>query len=54
MAHEQIQSTFTATADKGEVTSLLLRPKNAQWLLVLGHGASTNCTTAPCKLLANN
>ena len=42
MAHEQIQSTFTATADKGEVTSLLLRPKNAQWLLVLGHGASTN------------
>lgn len=42
MLYEAIESTFVATEEKGEVSSLLLRPKHARWLLVLGHGASTN------------
>jgi uncharacterized protein len=33
---------FVATPEKGEVSALLLRPKAATHLLVLGHGASTN------------
>ena len=37
-----IESKFLASDDKGEVSSLLMRPPDAQWLLVLGHGASTN------------
>jgi predicted alpha/beta-hydrolase family hydrolase len=31
---------FTATPDKGEVSALLLRPPDAAWMMVLGHGAS--------------
>ena len=37
-----IESKFIATQEKGEVSSLLIRPEGASWLLVLGHGASTN------------
>lgn len=33
---------FTATADKGEVSAVLMRPTDATHLLVLGHGASSN------------
>ncbi|MES2460992.1 MAG: alpha/beta family hydrolase, partial [Armatimonadota bacterium] len=36
------ESAFIATAEKGEVSSLLLRPEGARALLVLGHGASTD------------
>ncbi len=32
---------FTATEEKGDVSALLIRPEGAKWLLVLGHGAST-------------
>jgi hypothetical protein len=39
---ESIESRFVATEEKGEVSSLLVRPDGARWLLVLGHGASTN------------
>jgi predicted alpha/beta-hydrolase family hydrolase len=42
MNYEAIESKFVATEEKGEVSSLLIRPDNARWLLVLGHGASTN------------
>ncbi len=42
MSYEAVESKFLATEDKGEVSSLLIHPKNARWLLVLGHGASTN------------
>ena len=42
MDYEAIESTFVATEEKGDVSSLLLRPPEARWLLVLGHGASTN------------
>jgi predicted alpha/beta-hydrolase family hydrolase len=31
---------FVATPEKGEVSALFLRPENAAWLMVLGHGAS--------------
>lgn len=33
---------FVATPEKGEVSALLMRPRGATQLLVLGHGASTN------------
>ncbi len=36
------ESEFVAHPDKGEVSSLLMCPQDAEWLLVLGHGASTN------------
>jgi predicted alpha/beta-hydrolase family hydrolase len=42
MSYDAAESTFVATADKGAVSSLLLRPEGARWLLVLGHGASTD------------
>lgn len=42
MSYESTESTFVATEEKGEVSSLLMRPDGARWLLVLGHGASTN------------
>lgn len=42
MSYQIVESKFVATEEKGEVSSLLMRPENARWLLVLGHGASTN------------
>lgn len=42
MGYEAVESRFEATAEKGTVTSILLRPEGARWLLVLGHGASTD------------
>src|SRR5919206_2920936 len=42
MRYEVVESRFEATPEKGTVSSLLLRPDGARWLLVLGHGASTN------------
>jgi hypothetical protein len=42
MSHDAAESRFVATAEKGEVSSLLLPPGGARWLLVLGHGASTD------------
>ncbi len=31
--------SFQATKSSGKVSALLMRPKNARWILVLGHGA---------------
>ncbi len=42
MSYEAIESKFIATEEKGEVSSLLICPEGATWLLVLGHGAGTN------------
>ena len=42
MPHEAIESKFLATEEKGVVSSLLIRPPEARWLLVLGHGAGAN------------
>jgi predicted alpha/beta-hydrolase family hydrolase len=37
---------FVATAEKGEVSALLVRPREAHALLVLGHGSGTNMRSA--------
>lgn len=36
---------FRATAEKGDVSAILMRPENTTHLLVLGHGASSNMRT---------
>ncbi len=52
MSYEVVESKFVATEEQGEVSSLLTRPDNAQWLLVLGHGASTNMRHATLQTIA--
>ena len=52
MGYEVIESKFVATEEQGEVSSLLIRPDGAQWLLVLGHGASTNMRHATLQTIA--
>jgi predicted alpha/beta-hydrolase family hydrolase len=42
MAYKATEMKFVATPEKGEVSALLVRPGDASYLLVLGHGASTN------------
>jgi hypothetical protein len=42
MSCQVIESKFVATEEKGDVSSLLMRPDGARWLIVLGHGASAN------------
>ncbi len=42
MATKAKELNFVATGEKGKVSALLIRPRGAQALLVLGHGASTN------------
>jgi len=42
MPYDAKELSFLATEDKGLVSALLMRPKDAEFLLVLGHGASTN------------
>jgi len=44
---------FTATADKGDVSAILLRPDKSKHLLVLGHGASTNMRHATLDAIAD-
>ena len=34
-----VLSHFVATPEKGAVAALLMRPQQARWLLVFGHGA---------------
>lgn len=45
---------FVATAEKGEVSALLMRPDDATHLLVLGHGASSNMRTPMLQAIAEN
>lgn len=52
MNDETIESKFLASSEKGEVSSLLMRPSDAQCLLVLGHGASTNMRHANLQTIA--
>ena len=52
MSYDVIESKFVATEEQGEVSSLLIRPDNAQWLLVLGHGASTNMRHTTLQTIA--
>lgn len=52
MSYESIESKFIATAEKGEVSSLLIRPDRAKWLLVLGHGSGTNMRSTTLQTIA--
>ncbi|MFT3743475.1 MAG: hypothetical protein QM785_04185 [Pyrinomonadaceae bacterium] len=49
-----IETKFTATLEKGEVSAILMRPENAEHLLVLGHGASSNMRTPMLTTIAEN
>ena len=52
MSYETIESKFIATPEKGEVSSILMRPDDAKWLLVLGHGSGTNMRSATLQTIA--
>src|SRR6516165_2935387 len=52
MAHKAKELKFVATPEKGEVSALLIRPSDADRLLVLGHGASTNMHHATLQTIA--
>ena len=52
MNYETIESKFIATSEKGEVSSILMRPDDAKWLLVLGHGSSTNMRSSTLQTIA--
>ena len=52
MNYEAIESKFIATAEKGEVSSILIRLDDAKWLLVLGHGASTTMRHSTLQTIA--
>lgn len=46
--------SFLSTKDKGNVSALLMRPKNATHLLVLGHGAGADMRSASMQKIAEN
>jgi uncharacterized protein len=52
MGHDQSEMKFLATPEKGEVSALLVRPRDASHLLVLGHGASTDMRHANLQAIA--
>jgi predicted alpha/beta-hydrolase family hydrolase len=52
MAERFPEMKFLATAEKGEVSAILFRPKDASHLLVLGHGASTNMKHTTLQTIA--
>jgi predicted alpha/beta-hydrolase family hydrolase len=53
MACHATETRFLATPDKGEVSAILIRPERASYLLVLGHGASTNMRHATLQTIAD-
>ena len=52
MDYEAIESKFIETPEKGEVSSILIRPDDAKWLLVLGHGAGTTMRHSTLQTIA--
>ena len=52
MNYETIESKFIATPEKGEVSSILMRPDDAEWILVLGHGSGTNMRSSTLQTIA--
>ena len=52
MSYEAIESKFIATPEKGEVSSILIHPDGAKWLLVLGHGAGTTMRHSTLQTIA--
>ena len=53
MSYETIESKFLASQEKGEVSSLLIRPDDAKWLVVVGHGAGTNMRHKTLETIAH-
>ena len=49
---ETKERKFLATPEKGDVSALLIRPKDATHLLVLGHGASTDMRHTTLQTIA--
>jgi len=49
---DMTEGRFIATPEKGEVTSLLIRPDNARSLLILGHGASADLRHRTLRTIA--
>ena len=49
-----VETKFTATPSKGEVSALLMRPDDATHVLVLGHGASSNMRTPLLTTIAEH
>ncbi len=45
---------FVATPEKGEVSALLMRPRGATHLLVLGHGAGADMRSNSMQKIAEN
>ncbi len=52
MAVNMKELKFVATPEKGEVSAILMRPADAKFLLVLGHGASTNMRNKTLQTIA--
>ncbi len=52
--YEATEGKFLAEEEKGDVSSLLIRPQSASTLLVLGHGASTNMRHRTMKMIAQS
>lgn len=52
MTDELQEFKFLATPEKGDVSAILIRHENATYLLVLGHGASTNMRHATMQAIA--
>ena len=52
MNYQAVTEKFLASTEKGEVSSLLMRPAHADWLVVLGHGASSNMRHATLETIA--
>jgi len=53
-SYEETEGRFLAHPDKGEVSSLLLQPEGAEWLVVLSHGASANMRHRNLQAIAEN
>lgn len=54
MSDSAIRGTFEATPEKGNVSSLLLKPENSRALLVLGHGAGAGMEHQSMENIAQN
>lgn len=54
MSIKTTELKFVATAEKGEVSAIVLRPKSATHILVFGHGASTNMRHRTMQMIAEN
>ena len=50
----QSEIKFNATPDKGEASAILMRPKGATHLLVLGHGAGADMRSASMQRIAES